>query len=186
MPAIIVEQREFVRFAPTTGSPLTASDTPPDGWRYPGAVWLFDPWTGNERPHKDVMADPQGRLIVPFTLPGKPGPVEVVQEQPAAALGAALAAGLEAQQTDIDATLSERGARYGKFKDHAVIAQRMKDEMRRTDGWHRLGASGREALEMVVHKIARILNGDPTYADSWVDIAGYAKLVADEVQGVVR
>jgi len=39
---------------------------------------------------------------------------------------------------------------------------------------------------MVVHKIARILNGDPNYDDSWVDISGYTKLVADRLQGVSR
>jgi hypothetical protein len=87
---------------------------------------------------------------------------------------------------EIGELLDERGARYGKFRDHARIAQHLKREMQSTDGWHNLGASGREALEMVAHKIARILNGDPTYADSWVDIAGYAKLVADELQGVSR
>lgn len=42
----------------------------------------------------------------------------------------------------------------------------------------------REALEMIAHKIARILNGDPNYADSWHDVAGYATLVADRLQGV--
>jgi hypothetical protein len=40
----------------------------------------------------------------------------------------------------------------------------------------------REALDMIAHKIGRILNGDPNYADSWVDIAGYAKLVADRLE----
>jgi hypothetical protein len=44
----------------------------------------------------------------------------------------------------------------------------------------------REALEMIAHKIARIINGDPNYADSWVDIAGYAKLVADRLGGTER
>jgi len=39
-----------------------------------------------------------------------------------------------------------------------------------------MSASHREALEMIAHKIGRILNGDPNYADSWHDIAGYAKL----------
>ncbi len=43
-----------------------------------------------------------------------------------------------------------------------------------------------EALEMVCHKIGRIVNGDPDYSDSWHDIAGYAKLVADRLDGVVR
>jgi len=31
-----------------------------------------------------------------------------------------------------------------------------------------------------------ILNGDPNYVDSWVDIAGYAKLVADRLEGNAR
>jgi hypothetical protein len=40
-----------------------------------------------------------------------------------------------------------------------------------------------EALEMIAHKIARILNGDPNYVDSWLDIAGYATLVAERLNG---
>lgn len=86
----------------------------------------------------------------------------------------------------IDQILAERGERYGEFKDHAKISQEMKRVMQKTDGWHNLGATGREALEMIAHKIARILNGDPTYADSWRDIAGYATLVADRLEGVER
>jgi hypothetical protein len=88
--------------------------------------------------------------------------------------------------SDIDATLTERGERYGKFTGHAKIAQRLKQEMKDHTGWTRLAADQREALEMVAHKIARILNGDPDYADSWVDIAGYAKLVADRLEGIER
>lgn len=36
---------------------------------------------------------------------------------------------------------------------------------------------------MQAHKQARILNGDPNYADSWHDIAGYATLVEQELAG---
>jgi hypothetical protein len=36
---------------------------------------------------------------------------------------------------------------------------------------------------MIMHKIARIMNGDPNYRDSWVDIAGYAQIVADRIVG---
>ena len=89
---------------------------------------------------------------------------------------------------DIVATLTERGNRYGKFSGHAQVTQEIKRVMSRhaaalnktfTDSqW--------EALEMIAHKIGRIVNGDPDYADSWVDIAGYAKLVADELEGVER
>ena len=39
-----------------------------------------------------------------------------------------------------------------------------------------------EALEMICHKIARIVAGDPDFADHWRDIAGYATLVANELE----
>jgi len=39
---------------------------------------------------------------------------------------------------------------------------------------------------MIFSKIARILNGDPNHLDSWTDIAGYATLVADRLQGKIR
>jgi hypothetical protein len=86
----------------------------------------------------------------------------------------------------IDEILDERGARYGKFLHHAVISQDIKDMMKQNGRWNDLQADQREALEMIAHKIARILNGDPNYADSWIDIAGYAQLVADRLQGVER
>ena len=41
----------------------------------------------------------------------------------------------------------------------------------------------RESLEMVAHKVARILNGNPTNVDSWHDIAGYAALVEKRLRG---
>jgi hypothetical protein len=34
----------------------------------------------------------------------------------------------------------------------------------------------REALDYIAGKLARILSGQPGYADHWDDIAGYAKL----------
>lgn len=87
---------------------------------------------------------------------------------------------------DVTETLTERGNRYGKFKDHAELSQKLEDVMRDTAGWKRLEPDMREALEMIQHKVARILNGDPTYADSWHDIAGYAKLVDDRLGWVER
>jgi hypothetical protein len=91
--------------------------------------------------------------------------------------------------TDVDATLTERGSRYGKFEDHAKITQELKQAIfRHMDNVSRveLDNDQQEALEMICHKIGRIVNGDPDYADSWIDIAGYAKLVADRLQGVER
>lgn len=85
-------------------------------------------------------------------------------------------------------TLEARGARYGKFKDHAHITQLLKQTISRHLENRGVGLTSdqQEALDMICHKIGRIVNGDPNYADSWVDIAGYAMLVADRLEGIER
>ena len=92
------------------------------------------------------------------------------------------------QEADIDQTLDERAKDYGRFKDSAALMQGIKrllaDHARRHD---KLFADDQwEAIEMIVHKMARIVNGNPDKVDHWVDIAGYAKLVADRLQGNAR
>jgi hypothetical protein len=90
--------------------------------------------------------------------------------------------------TDITETLIQRGNRYGVFTGHAEVTQDLKMTIARHLA-HRLkvlAPDQQEALDMICHKIGRIVNGDADYDDSWVDIAGYAKLVADRLQGVVR
>lgn len=82
----------------------------------------------------------------------------------------------------IDSTLTERAARYGKFAEHAMIAQDIQDLMRGYLGWSRLADDQKQALTTIADKIARILNGDPNYLDNWHDIQGYAKLVEDRLQ----
>ena len=81
----------------------------------------------------------------------------------------------------IDATLAERGSRYGVFADQAAIEQNLKDVMRKTANWDRLAPDQKSALEMECSKNARILNGDPNFHDSWHDKFGYNKLVADRI-----
>lgn len=87
--------------------------------------------------------------------------------------------------TDI---LTERGKEYGPFLGHAQITQTLK----RVIAAHArlrgvaLALDQHEALDMICHKIGRIVNGNPDHIDSWDDIAGYARLVADRLRGVVR
>ena len=88
--------------------------------------------------------------------------------------------------TDIAATLAERGKRYGEFPDHATVTQQLKRVMYGFNPALRLADDQKEALDMIAHKLGRIINGDPDYADSWVDIAGYAKLVADRLSAAER
>jgi hypothetical protein len=83
----------------------------------------------------------------------------------------------------VEQTLQDRGTRYGDFRDQAQITQCLKRVMQQSPNWRdkKLNDTQTEALEMIAHKIGRILNGDPNYADSWHDIAGYAKLVEDRI-----
>lgn len=94
----------------------------------------------------------------------------------------------------IESTLAERGNRYGDFTDHARLCQDLKDVMttfavvQNTPNsvavhfpWGELPATHKQALEVIADKIARILSGDPNYADNWHDIQGYAKLVEDRL-----
>lgn len=78
---------------------------------------------------------------------------------------------------EIHNTLEQRGSRYGSFEGHAEIVQSLKLIMHNTPNWNGLSVDKKEALDMIMHKIGRILNGDPEYQDSWHDIGGYAKLI---------
>ena len=77
--------------------------------------------------------------------------------------------------------LQERRQTHGAFTDHASLTQTLKTMMRRGKNWDALEPDMKEALEMIQHKIGRILNGDPAYQDSWVDIEGYARLVSQRL-----
>lgn len=90
--------------------------------------------------------------------------------------------------TDISKVLEARGNRYGVFTGHAEVAQALKAVVREQLYKRQkvLAPDQQEALDMVFHKIGRIINGDADYDDSWVDMAGYSKLVADRLQGNSR
>ncbi len=85
--------------------------------------------------------------------------------------------------TEIDEVLKERGKRYGSFSYHARVTQDLKLVIFQNKARRDFLPDQAEALEMICHKIGRIVAGDANYADSWIDIAGYAKLVADRLEG---
>jgi len=82
-------------------------------------------------------------------------------------------------KSEVRDTLNQRDKLYGGFANVAETSQSLKDVLREHANYENLNPMQKEALEMVQHKIARIVNGDPNYKDNWVDIAGYATLVAD-------
>lgn len=85
------------------------------------------------------------------------------------------------KKTNLDKILEERGNQYGEFSGHARITQNIKRAMVDSPNWSELTDDKKEALEMVAHKIGRILNGNPDFRDSWEDIEGYTHLVTDTI-----
>ena len=84
--------------------------------------------------------------------------------------------------TNVNEMLAGREAKYGTFDGHARISQALKRAMQDSPNWAKLTDVQKEGLEMVQHKIARMLNGDPTYLDNIVDIVGYATLVQQSME----
>lgn len=88
---------------------------------------------------------------------------------------------------DINEVLEERGKRYGGYVEHAAVSQGIKEllynalKYNKNVDLYTLDDDIKETLEMIAHKLGRIVNGDPYYADSYIDIAGYAKLVGDRL-----
>lgn len=77
---------------------------------------------------------------------------------------------------DIKETLAVRHNTHGNFEDGAAISQGICTVLRAGIGWENLFPAQREALEMIAHKMARIVTGNPDFADHWHDVSGYARL----------
>ena len=92
------------------------------------------------------------------------------------------------ETNQLEKILGKRAEQYGTFMRNADIAIKLKqvihNAMVREDT--QLYPDQLQALDMIVTKIGRILTGNPSHLDSWIDIAGYAKLVSDRLQGNAR
>lgn len=82
--------------------------------------------------------------------------------------------------------IAERGKTHGRYKDHAYCTQQLKIVLRHNLAQRearnqpRLTNGQLESLEMILHKIGRIVAGDPNFQDHWDDLAGYAKIANDK------
>lgn len=78
-------------------------------------------------------------------------------------------------------TLEERNI-YGDYASKAECIQGMKEWARDSPKWDEMTPDKKESIEMIIHKMSRILYGDPNHIDSWHDIQGYAKLIEDKLR----
>lgn len=83
---------------------------------------------------------------------------------------------------DITDTLAQRGAAYGDFREQGRVTQNLKRAMQDSPNWSRIPSYMAEGLDMIQHKISRMLNGDALYDDNIHDIIGYAKLMQDRMK----
>ena len=96
--------------------------------------------------------------------------------------------GIEMYEDAVDATLDARAVDYGKFIEGAEVMQMLKRVVQAAlnNRDKTLAHDQAEAMDMIIHKIGRIVNGNPDVVDHWLDIAGYAQMVADRLNGRIR
>lgn len=90
--------------------------------------------------------------------------------------------------------LNEREKTHGSFEVHALVTQDLKStvqglfDLSGPNGaprspWSQLSDTQRESIDMILHKIGRIMAGNPDHKDHWDDIAGYATLISNSLDG---
>lgn len=84
--------------------------------------------------------------------------------------------------------LIERKKTHGDFSDHARCTQNLKQVIknelheRALRGQPSLMDTQQEAIDMILHKIGRIIAGNPDVHDHWDDISGYAKITSERIK----
>ena len=70
--------------------------------------------------------------------------------------------------------LDEREKTHGPYAKRSETSQSLKLIAQSSTRWFDMTDSERESVDMILHKLSRILEGDPHFPDHWEDIAGYA------------
>lgn len=94
----------------------------------------------------------------------------------------------EPEVSGVGKVLDARAEQYGSFMQSSDTVIRIKSIMHNAVARNEvhLYPDQLQALDMIATKISRIVHGNPNHLDSWIDIAGYATLVADRLQGKAR
>lgn len=84
---------------------------------------------------------------------------------------------------DIENILSTREKTHGEFEHNSLFIQDCKDIARANPAyWEHLPPTVRESIDMILHKLGRVIYGDYEFKDHWLDIQGYAQLIIDEIE----
>lgn len=85
----------------------------------------------------------------------------------------------------INQVLNERHKTYGAFADLAratfAIREVVYAELEKRN--KSLDPDQLYALEMIIVKVGRLINGDASHRDTWADICGYSQLIVERLDG---
>jgi hypothetical protein len=82
---------------------------------------------------------------------------------------------------NLQAIIDDRKGTHGDFTDVAAMAQALKKLCRHGQSFDKLTPVQVEGLDMILHKVARILSGNPNEPDHWLDVEGYARIVRERL-----
>lgn len=143
---------------------------------------------GDKAPKRFILNRYQVEIANKLGIPLDKFAEEWEKQHQSAAGSAPLAIEMFDFPDQVDETLDARAVDYGKFIEGAEVMQMLKrvvlNALNNRD--KTLAHDQAEAIDMIIHKIGRIINGNPDVVDHWLDIAGYAKLVADRLEGRIR
>jgi len=143
---------------------------------------------GDKAPKRFLLNLEQVEMANKLGIPLDKFAEEWEKQQKSAAGSAPLEIEMYEYADQVDETLDARAVEYGKFIEGAEVMQMLKRVVQAAlnNRDKTLAHDQAEAMDMIIHKIGRIVNGNPDVVDHWLDIAGYAKLVADRLEGRIR
>lgn len=133
------------------------------------------------------MGDIKGKLSDSAHFPQTVPSIRDVQEKQAA-----IQQDTSGRNPTTEELLAERGSQYGQFSNHARLTQTLEQLFFQhmiqfnPEGAKKITPTMKEGLHMIFYKLGRIGNGNPENIDSWDDVAGYSKLVADDLREKVQ
>ncbi len=77
--------------------------------------------------------------------------------------------------------LDERQKTHGDYADVAHIADAIRHVMESSKNWCGMPPVQRDAITMIASKLGRIGSGNNNCKDHWVDVGGYAELIARDL-----
>jgi len=88
--------------------------------------------------------------------------------------------------TGVDAILAEREITNGPFEDFAKVENNLLDAVTSMPNWNGLDPVIKSAIRMNLHKVSRIVVGDPYALDHYRDTQGYMRRAERYIEQKVK